>query len=52
MSDETSASHHGLLPDRFRQATKPGTVLLRLETTQSREGVLDGAWWPHSRDIS
>ncbi|MFH8387684.1 DUF5994 family protein, partial [Kitasatospora sp. NPDC018058] len=52
MSDETSASHYGLLPDRFRQAAKPGTVLLRLETTQSREGVLDGAWWPHSRDIS
>ncbi|MCU7827374.1 DUF5994 family protein [Kitasatospora sp. DSM 101779] len=51
MSDETSASHPGLLPDRFRQAAKPGTVLLRLETTQSREGALDGAWWPRSRDI-
>ncbi|GGQ55192.1 DUF5994 family protein [Kitasatospora griseola] len=51
MSDETSASHYGLLPDRFRQAAKPGTVLLRLETTQSREGVLDGAWWPRSRDV-
>lgn len=51
MSDETSASHPGLLPDRFRQAVKPGTVLLRLETTQSREGALDGAWWPRSRDI-
>ncbi|MGW3073983.1 DUF5994 family protein [Kitasatospora sp. NPDC001132] len=52
MSDETGASHYGLLPDRFRHAAKPGTVLLRLETTQSREGALDGAWWPHSRDIS
>ncbi|AUG76876.1 hypothetical protein CFP65_2015 [Kitasatospora sp. MMS16-BH015] len=51
MSEETGASHPGLLPDRFRQAAKPGTVLLRLETTQSREGVLDGAWWPRSRDV-
>ncbi|MDH6703455.1 hypothetical protein P3T27_000136 [Kitasatospora sp. MAA19] len=51
MSDETGAALPGLLPDRFRQAAKPGTVLLRLETTQSREGVLDGAWWPRSRDI-
>ncbi|WP_310794238.1 DUF5994 family protein [Streptomyces sp. 1114.5] len=51
MSDETGAVFPGLLPDRFRQAAKPGTVLLRLETTQSREGVLDGAWWPRSRDV-
>ncbi|MBB5117587.1 hypothetical protein FHS36_000993 [Streptomyces eurocidicus] len=29
----------------------PGTALLRLETTQERGGVLDGAWWPRSRDI-
>lgn len=26
--------------------------MLRLQTTQSREGVLDGAWWPRSRDIT
>ncbi|MFD5461417.1 DUF5994 family protein [Kitasatospora sp. NPDC127059] len=51
MSDETGAARPGLLPDRFRQAAKPGTVLLRLETTRSREGVLDGAWWPRSRDV-
>ncbi|GAA1092336.1 MULTISPECIES: DUF5994 family protein [Kitasatospora] len=50
MSDEVGASRHGFLPDRFRQAVKPGTALLRLETTRSREGVLDGAWWPRSRD--
>lgn len=25
--------------------------MLRLETTEAREGVLDGAWWPRSRDI-
>ncbi|MFD3537100.1 DUF5994 family protein [Streptomyces sp. NPDC058664] len=31
---------------------RPGTALLRLETTHSREGVLDGAWWPRSRDVA
>ncbi|MFI8165517.1 DUF5994 family protein [Streptomyces sp. NPDC085931] len=30
---------------------RPGSALLRLETTESREGILDGAWWPRSRDI-
>ncbi|MEW1914899.1 DUF5994 family protein [Kitasatospora sp. NPDC085895] len=51
MSDEAGASRYGFLPERFRQDAKPGTVLLRLETTRSREGVLDGAWWPRSRDV-
>ncbi|WP_030980524.1 DUF5994 family protein [Streptomyces sp. NRRL S-1824] len=40
-----------LLPDAIHQAVKPGTALLRLETTRSREGLLDGAWWPRTRDI-
>ncbi|MGW7331350.1 DUF5994 family protein [Streptomyces sp. NPDC054840] len=40
-----------LLPDEIHQAVKPGTALLRLETTRSREGPLDGAWWPRTRDI-
>ncbi|MCX4529950.1 MULTISPECIES: DUF5994 family protein [unclassified Streptomyces] len=40
-----------LLPDAIHQAVKPGTALLRLETTQSREGLLDGAWWPRTRNI-
>lgn len=40
-----------LLPDAIHQAIKPGTALLRLETTRSREGLLDGAWWPRTRDI-
>ncbi|MFI8454328.1 DUF5994 family protein [Kitasatospora sp. NPDC085464] len=51
MPDESGPSHHGLLPERLRQAAKPGTVLLRLATTRSREGALDGAWWPRSRDV-
>ncbi|MFJ6797173.1 DUF5994 family protein [Streptomyces sp. NPDC091268] len=40
-----------LLPDAIHQQLKPGTALLRLETTHSREGLLDGAWWPRTRDI-
>ncbi|CAM5246802.1 DUF5994 family protein [Streptomyces avidinii] len=40
-----------LLPDAIHRAVKPGTALLRLETTRSREGLLDGAWWPRTRDI-
>lgn len=40
------------LPDAVYESVRPGTALLRLETTRSREGTLDGAWWPRSRDIS
>ncbi|MFI7501319.1 DUF5994 family protein [Streptomyces sp. NPDC049687] len=48
-SDATPASRH--LPSGVHEAVRPGCALLRLETTESREGVLDGAWWPRSRDI-
>ncbi|MFF1409541.1 DUF5994 family protein [Streptomyces sp. NPDC058289] len=41
-----------LLPDAIHRAVRPGTALLRLETTHSRRGVLDGAWWPRSRDLA
>ncbi|MFD9082546.1 DUF5994 family protein [Streptomyces erythrochromogenes] len=41
-----------LLPDAIHWAIAPGTALLRLETTSSREGLLDGAWWPRTRDIA
>ncbi|MFI8227590.1 DUF5994 family protein [Streptomyces sp. NPDC085900] len=34
------------------QPVKPGTAVVRLETTTDRQGVLDGAWWPRSRDIA
>ncbi|MER7107123.1 DUF5994 family protein [Streptomyces sp. NPDC000229] len=49
--DSSSPSPRKLLPDAVHQAVKPGTALLRLQTTHSREGILDGAWWPRSRDI-
>ncbi|MFB7460024.1 DUF5994 family protein [Streptomyces sp. NPDC056188] len=39
------------LPSGVHEAVRPGCALLRLETTAAREGVLDGAWWPRSRDI-
>ncbi|KOU81450.1 hypothetical protein ADK94_26350 [Streptomyces sp. XY593] len=41
-----------LLPDAIHQAVKPGAALLRLQTTQSRQGLLDGAWWPRSRNVT
>ncbi|MDC2953448.1 DUF5994 family protein [Streptomyces gilvifuscus] len=34
------------------QPVEPGTAVVRLETTTDRQGVLDGAWWPRSRDIA
>jgi hypothetical protein len=51
MADSDTPRLPKLLPDAVYQAVKPGTALLRLETTRSREGILDGAWWPRSRDI-
>ncbi|MEU0009002.1 DUF5994 family protein [Streptomyces sp. NPDC006314] len=48
-SDLSPASRH--LPSSVHEAVRPGCALLRLETTESREGVLDGAWWPRSRDV-
>ncbi len=39
------------LPDTGHKTAGPGTAFVRLETTHDRQGVLDGAWWPRSRDI-
>lgn len=52
MSDSDSPRVAGLLPDAVHRAVRPGTALVRLETTHDRRGVLDGAWWPRSRDIA
>jgi len=49
-SDTPPASKH--LPSAVFHSMRAGTALLRLETTRSREGVLDGAWWPRSRDVA
>lgn len=39
-------------PDASPSEVKPGTAVVRLETAEGRQGVLDGAWWPRSRDIA
>jgi hypothetical protein len=30
---------------------EPGLLAVRLQSSPSREGLFDGAWWPHSRDV-
>lgn len=52
MAESNAPTPSRLLPDEIHQAVKPGTALLRLQTTHSREGILDGAWWPRSRSIT
>ncbi|GAA3800798.1 DUF5994 family protein [Streptomyces coacervatus] len=52
MSDSGTPRVARLLPDAVHRAAKPGTAVVRLETTHDRRGVLDGAWWPRSRDIT
>ncbi|KOU63942.1 hypothetical protein ADK57_20415 [Streptomyces sp. MMG1533] len=49
-SDRPSAPR--LLPNGIHESVRPGTALLRLETTHERGGVLDGAWWPRSRNVA
>ncbi len=40
-------------PDAVHRDAGPGTAVVRLETSRDRQGqgVLDGAWWPRSRDV-
>ncbi|WP_328872350.1 DUF5994 family protein [Streptomyces sp. NBC_00287] len=52
MSDSDSPRVTRPLPDAIYQDVGPGTAVVRLETTHDRRGVLDGAWWPRSRDIA
>lgn len=51
MADSDTPHPPGLLADEIQREVKPGTAVLRLETTPDRQGILDGAWWPRSRDI-
>ncbi|WP_338897080.1 DUF5994 family protein [Streptomyces sp. TG1A-60] len=52
MADSDSPRVTRLLPDAVHEAVRPGTAVVRLETNRYRQGVLDGAWWPRSRDIA
>ncbi|WP_228978156.1 DUF5994 family protein [Streptomyces sp. DH12] len=51
MADSDAPRAHPSPPDAMHHAVRPGTVLLRPKTTHAREGILDGAWWPRSRDV-
>ncbi|WP_369252450.1 DUF5994 family protein [Streptomyces sp. R41] len=51
MSHSDSPRVTKLLPDAVHEAIKPGAAFLRLETRHDRQGILDGAWWPRSRDV-
>ncbi|WP_405734122.1 DUF5994 family protein [Streptomyces sp. NBC_00028] len=51
MSDSGSRMTR-LLPDAVHDTVRPGTAVVRLETTHDRQGLLDGAWWPRSRDVT
>ena len=51
MSDSGSRMTR-LLPDAVHDTVRPGTAVVRLETTRDRQGLLDGAWWPRSRDVT
>ncbi|MGW2567455.1 DUF5994 family protein [Streptomyces sp. NPDC001537] len=51
MADSDASPGSGELPSGVHHAVRPGSALLRLETSASHEGILDGAWWPRSRDI-
>lgn len=52
MADSDASASSGFLPSAVYHGMGPGTALLRLETTHSRKGALDGAWWPRSHDIA
>ena len=52
MTDSERPPVDKLLPSAVYTAVKPGTALVRLETTEARTGILDGAWWPRSRRIA
>ncbi|MFD4943039.1 DUF5994 family protein [Streptomyces sp. NPDC058409] len=49
-ADERTPELLLLLADTDDQPV-PGSAVLRMETTSSRAGFFDGAWWPRSRDI-
>ncbi|MFD9005448.1 DUF5994 family protein [Streptomyces sp. NPDC059582] len=52
MAESDTPIPYKLLPDEIHRSVEPGMAVLRLQTRQSREGLLDGAWWPRSRDVA
>ncbi|MFF4754961.1 DUF5994 family protein [Streptomyces sp. NPDC002514] len=51
MADSDTPGLPRLLPDAVHRSVEAGTALLRVETAHAREGILDGALCPRSRDI-
>jgi hypothetical protein len=51
MAEPDTPHARELLPDAIHRSMRPGTALLRMVTTHARGGILDGAWWPRTRDI-
>jgi hypothetical protein len=52
MPDTPSPHADGLLAEGVHASARPGTALLRLTTTQDRQGIHDGAWWPRTRHLA
>ncbi|MFC9913034.1 DUF5994 family protein [Streptomyces sp. NPDC059862] len=52
MPDPDSPPPAGFLANGVHESMRPGTALLRLTTTHERGGILDGAWWPRSRNLT
>jgi hypothetical protein len=52
MPDSDPTPPAGLLADGVHESLRPGTAFLRLTTTHDRQSVLDGAWWPRSRNLT
>lgn len=51
MPEAETPRRHGRGHGTTHEQVTPGTVLLRPQATGRRQGALDGAWWPRSRDI-
>jgi hypothetical protein len=51
MSEAETPRRHGRGQGATYQQVVPGTILLRPQVAGRRQGALDGAWWPRSRDI-
>ncbi|MFC0497490.1 DUF5994 family protein [Streptomyces mutabilis] len=56
MTAETGDAHDRIrspfgCPARAGWRSRGRTARICARTTESREGALDGAWWPRSRDV-
>lgn len=52
MNSTDNAPLGRIVPSAHPIVMEPGSVALKLEATGWREGALDGAWWPRSRNVA